>query len=132
MAHFHAPMVALMLCAALPAMARDAGQWGDAEPQIAAWFATLMQPDNPVVSCCGKADAYWADEVETGPNGETIAVITDTRDDGPLERPHVPVGTRIVVPGAKIKFDQGNPTGHIVIFLGYQRQVYCYVQNGGV
>ena len=33
-----------------------------------------------------KADAYWADQVRVGPNGEIIATITDDRDDGPLKR----------------------------------------------
>lgn len=114
------------------AMARDLGQWGDQDAEIARWFRALRQPDNPHISCCGESDAYEADKVETGPNGETIAVITDVRDDEPLRRPHVPVGTRIVVPNHKIKYDQGNPTGHIIIFLSPSREVYCYVQNGGV
>jgi len=128
-------LAALTLClfaGPAPVAARDLGQWSKVDPAIGAWFAGLMQPDNPQVSCCGKADAYWADTVETGAHGETIAVITDTRPDGPLQRPHVPVGTRIAVPRAKIKWDQGNPTGHIVIFLGLDGTVYCYVQNGGV
>lgn len=109
--------------------ARDLGQWDDS--YISQWFRTLMMPDNPTVPCCGESDAYWADEVETGPNGELIAVITDDRDDAPLKRPHVAVGTKIVVPPNKIKWNKGNPTGHIVIFLSYG-SVWCYVQNGGV
>jgi hypothetical protein len=128
-------MTILALCCALNvviANARDAGQWADQDPLIGAWFATLKQPDNPVASCCGEADAYWADQVETDADGRTVAVITDDRPDEPLKRPHVPIGTRIVVPPNKIKWDQGNPTGHIVIFLGYELRVYCYVQNGGV
>lgn len=112
--------------------ARDLGQWAGEDQAIASWFQTLMQPDNPTVSCCGQADAYWADQVETGPHGETIAVITDEREDEPLMRHHVPVGTRIVVPNKKIKFDKGNPTGHIVIFLDFENAPYCYVQSGGV
>tara|TARA_R110000868_G_scaffold409826_1_gene696161 strand:+ start:4020 stop:4469 length:450 start_codon:yes stop_codon:yes gene_type:complete len=115
-----------------PAGARDLGQWKDADQHIGQWYRSLMQPDNPNLSCCGKADAYWADKVETGPNGEMIAVITDDRPDEPLGRRHVPPGTRIVVPKNKIKFDQGNPTGHIVIFLTPANEVWCYVQNGGV
>ncbi|MBI1202522.1 MAG: hypothetical protein GC182_08430 [Rhodopseudomonas sp.] len=113
------------------ARARDLGQWDDASA-IAQWYRSLMQPDQPTISCCGEADAYWADKVETGPNGETLAIITDDRNDGPLGRHHVPAGTRIVVPSNKIKWDRGNPTGHIVIFLSVNNDVYCYVQNGGV
>jgi hypothetical protein len=115
---------------------RDLGQWENVDQTTRNWYAHLRRPDNPDLSCCGEADAYWADQVETGPNGETIAVITDPRDDAPLGREHVAVGTRIVVPPEKIKWDEGNPTGHIVIFLRVWEYgdylVYCYVQNGGV
>lgn len=41
--------------------ARDLGQWGAGDPQIREWYQALMQPDNPAASCCGEADAYWAD-----------------------------------------------------------------------
>jgi len=125
---------ALVIFAALggPALATDHGQWDKQDPAIAAWFSTLMQPDHPMVSCCGEADAYWADEVATGRNGELIAIITDDRPDEPLGRHHVPIGTRIVVPPNKIKWDRGNPVGHIIIFLSYDNEPYCYVQTGGV
>jgi hypothetical protein len=128
--------------------ARDLGQWGDVDPQISAWFAGLMQPDSfPPVSCCGEADAYWADQVEIRTDGEghqqIVAVITDDRDDGPLRRIHEDIGKRYVVPPNKITRQDGNPTGHVVIFLGgvtldrdgnraEPRAVLCYVQNGGV
>jgi hypothetical protein len=71
------------------------------------------------VLCCGKADAYWADDVHvaTGHNGEkfVIARITDTRDDAQLaHRAHEKVGNEYVVPPNKIVgFEQrlrGNPT----------------------
>lgn len=113
------------------AYARDLGQWEGSDAAIGVWFCTLMQPDAPNVSCCGEADAYWADRVATD-GDQTIAIITDDRPDEPLMRHHVPVGTRIVVPPNKIKWDRGNPTGHIVIFLTPANDVYCYVQNGGV
>lgn len=135
---FGAALVGLILIASLmlamvrTAHARDLGQWKDSDPYIAEWYRALKQPDNKFMSCCGPADAYFADIVETGPNGELIAVITDDRADEPLNRHHVPVGTRIVVPNYKIKYDQGNPTGHIVIFLSTVNEVFCYVQNGGV
>jgi len=91
-----------------------------------------MQPDNPSMSCCGEADAYWADIVDTDSGGELVAVITDDRLDEPLRRRHIPVDTRFVVPSHKIKFDRGNPTGHTIIFINSADQVLCYVQNGGV
>lgn len=115
-----------------PAGARDLGQWKDADPEISQWYKSLMQPDNKLLSCCGESDAYWADKVETGPNGEIVAIITDDRPDEPLKRRHVPPGTRIVVPKNKIKFDQGNPTSHTIIFLTPANDVWCYVPSGGV
>jgi hypothetical protein len=115
----------------LSAFARDNGQWENTDPVINWWFRELMQPDDPSISCCGEADAYWADGVEIM-DGQVIAIITDTRPDGPLGRPHVPVGTRIIVPPHKLKWDRGNPTGHIVIFLSINRDVYCYVTGTGI
>ena len=59
-------MKRLVLCTAFGclmsvASARDFGQWEATDPQIREWYQALMQPDNPAVSCCGEADAYWAD-----------------------------------------------------------------------
>jgi len=62
------------------AKARDVGQWAASDPIIGNWYKGLMQPDNPHMSCCGKADAYWADKVEVV-DGKVFATITDTRDD---------------------------------------------------
>ena len=100
-------------------------------PVISWWFQGLMRPDHPLSPCCGEADAYWADGVEMT-DGQIIAIITDTRLDEPLGRDHVPVGTRIVVPPEKSKWDRGNPTGHIVIFLNNNRDVLCYVTGTGI
>ena len=113
------------------APARDLGQWENADPRIKQWFETLMQPDNPGVRCCGESDAYYADKVEVV-GDKVFAIITDTRPDEPLKRPHVPPGTRIEVPAHKYKFDRGNPVGHTVIFLSPSLDVYCYVQASGV
>ena len=92
-----------------------------------------MQPDNPKMSCCGEADSYWADSFEQE-KGLYVAIVTDERDDAPLKRPHVAIGTRIVIPNNKIKFNEGNPTGHGVLFMSHQPYffVYCYVPPGGV
>lgn len=83
-----------------------------------------------VFSCCGKADAYWADKV-TVRGDKTFAIITDTRPDAPLKRHHVPVGTEIEVPKEKLKWDSGNPTGHAVIFIDVNNYTICYVQGTG-
>jgi len=99
---------------------------------IRKWFQNLMQPAVPTMSCCGEADAYWADSYEVE-GDHYVAIITDERPDGPLARAHIDVGTRIIVPNAKIKWDQGNPTGHGVIFLrSDDKWVYCYAPPGGV
>lgn len=118
--------------------ARDLGQWENADPAIRDWYRTLRQPDAPPRLCCDLSDAYWADSYDIAPDGRYIAIVTDDRQDEPLGRPHVPVGTRIVIPKNKIKFDQGNPTGHGLVFLGNKPWlgsidgVYCYLPPGGI
>lgn len=116
------------------ARARDGVDWDAAPntPAIKKWYQELMQPDNPSVSCCGEADAYWADSFEVSPAGEYVAIITDTRDDKPLGRQHIAPGTKIVVPNHKLKYDRGNPTGHGVIFVNTILDVYCYIVPGGI
>lgn len=122
--------VAIFGCLGAVAAARDLGQWEDTDPAIRRWYQELMQPDLPNASCCGEADAYWADEVHVR-DGKTYATITDTRPDGPRGRPHIDVGTEIEIPSNKLKWDKSNPTGHGVIFLNRHREVYCFVQATG-
>jgi hypothetical protein len=43
---------------------------------IRQWFQPLMQPDNPAMSCCGKADALEADTFEVE-GDHYVAVVTD-------------------------------------------------------
>ena len=121
----------IVLANAASAFARDEGQWSNTDPALLEWYETLMQPDNPKASCCGEADAYWADELHVR-DGKTFATITDDRPDRPLHRPHVDVGTEIEIPKAKLKHDQGNPTGHGVLFMDRGGDVLCYVMPGGV
>ena len=87
------------------ANARDLGQWEAVDPAIREWYQALMQPDVPTASCCGEADAYWADEVHVK-DGKTYAIITDDRPDEPRRRPHIDVGTEIEIPNNKLKWDQ--------------------------
>src|SRR6202045_4346141 len=108
----------------LPAPARDNRQWSDSPTNVGQWFQSLTQPDNPYMSCCGEADAFEADTFEVE-GDHYVAVITDGK--GVLPR-----GTRFPVPNQKMKWDAGNPTGHGIIFIGSQGQVYCYVAPGGV
>jgi hypothetical protein len=100
-------------------------------PELDAWYAGLMQPDNPTASCCGKSDAYWCDDYYAK-DGKSYCRITDDRDDAPLERPHIPIGTEFEIPPYKLKWDKSNPTGHAVIFVNTSGHVWCYVQAGGV
>lgn len=120
----------LLLASVIPSKARDLGQWENTDPEVREWYRGLMQPDNPAVSCCGEADAYWADEVHVK-DGKTFATITDDRDDAPLMRPHVDIGTQIEIPDYKLKWDRGNPSGHSIVFMSRGGNVYCFVQNSG-
>lgn len=113
------------------ALARDVGQWEAADPAIREWYKSLMQPDMPLSSCCGEADAYWADSYLVD-GDRYVAIITDPRPDEPLHRRHLDIGTRIVVPNHKLKYGASNPTGHGIIFLNQYDFVLCYVPPGGV
>jgi hypothetical protein len=109
-------------------------QWAQADPtehdlKVQRWYKNLMQPDNIFVSCCGEADAYWADSFEVD-GDKYVAIITDTRE-VPNRRPRE-VGTKFTVPNHKIKYDAGNPTGHGVIFIsGGSSEILCYLAPGG-
>lgn len=123
--------VTIVAICAMPAEGHDKGQWESNDPAVRAWYRSLMQPDNPHVSCCGESDAYWADKVEVI-GDKVFATITDDREDAPLKRRHIPVGTRYEIPPHKMQWKHGNPTGHIVIFINAADQVLCFVQGGGV
>jgi hypothetical protein len=107
----------------------------DTDPEITAWMATLRQPDMPSASCCGEADAYFADETIVIGN-RVYAVITDNRPDAPLHRPHIAPGTRIEIPPNKYGArPTGNPTEHAILFVresyDHSFMVYCFVQSSG-
>jgi hypothetical protein len=69
-----------------------------------------MQPDVPLLSCCGEADAHWVDSFEVD-HDSYVAIIMDERPDGPLGGPHRELGEKIVVLNNKSKWDEGTPTG---------------------
>lgn len=113
-------------------MARDLGQWDATPADVKHWFQSANQPDIPSSSCCGEADAYYADSFEVE-DGEYVAIITDERV--VQYRTQIPVGTRIKIPVNKLPnpgVQPPNPTGHGVIFLNQQFVVYCYFPPGGV
>lgn len=113
-----------------------------ASPDLSEYYASLMQPDNPKSSCCGDADRYFADKTEACtaddlirvPSCAIVAVITDEGPDvftlangKTINRPHIPVGTRIPVPQNKIrKHPQPNPTDRNIIFTGTSLYPYCW------
>ena len=68
--------VALLLLLSGTALARDNGQWTDSPISVRQWFQSLMQPDNPYMSCCGEADAFEADNFEVD-GDHYVAIITD-------------------------------------------------------
>ena len=107
----------------LPAAARDNGQWENQPVYLRQWFQKLMRPDNPVMSCYGEANVFEADSFEIR-GDQYVAIITNGKG-------IIPEGTRISVPNNKVKWDNGNPTGHGIIFMGNAGQVYCYVTPGG-
>jgi hypothetical protein len=120
-----APLAALILGGALcAALARPSPQWAGEPLAVRQWFQSLMQPDNPYMSCCGEADAFEADDFEIE-GDHYVAIITNGKG-------VIPSGTRIAVPNHKMKWDRGNPTGHGIVFIGSQGQVYCYVTPSGV
>jgi hypothetical protein len=117
-------VVVVLLLFSSPAAARDNGQWADQPTYLRQWFQRLMQPDNPVMSCCGEADAFEADTFEAD-GDHYVAIITDGKG-------MIPNGSKFTVPNDKMKWDDGNPTGHGILFIGNGGQVYCYVTPGGV
>lgn len=126
-------MIRIALCVLLlttGAMARDLGQWERTDPKVHEWYKNLMRPDVPESPCCTEADAYYADEIHVR-DGRVFVTITDDRPDAPLGRPHIPVGTEFEVPPEKLKFSDGNPTGHNVLFVSTAGFTWCFVQSSG-
>ena len=123
-------LTSLMLSAT--AFAHDHGRtspdWEELTPEMRAWYMNLRRPDMPDMPCCGLSDAYWCDTVYVRKQ-QMYCKITDTRPDKPLGRQHIPVGTEIEIPHEKLKYDQGNPTGHAVVFLSTSGFVFCFVQG---
>lgn len=90
---------------------------------LAKFYLAAKQPDTGV-SCCGEADAYYADQFDITQDGQYVAIVTDDRVIP--NRPEIPVGTRVIIPNEKLNKVPVNPTGHGIVFLGYGRIVYCY------
>lgn len=121
-------MIKLTLALVYLSLAADFLPWSNdpatRDPQIRQWLSSLMQPDNPYMSCCAEADAFEADLFQAK-NDQYLATITNGK--GLIKE-----GTTILVPNQKIKWNSGNPSGHGVIFIGQNAQIYCYVPPAGV
>jgi hypothetical protein len=103
------------------------------------WVSTVKRPDTRT-SCCGEGDAFVADNFRLE-DGVLIAIITNdyptvTNEQGNLIyaptdfRYNLKAGTEIKVPQEKVNHaleDVGNVSGHGVIFLGGQGEVYCFI-----
>jgi hypothetical protein len=128
---FRALVIATLLFFTSVSDARDLGQWENADPALRQWYSNLRQPDQPTVSCCGEADAYWADSFEVA-GDKYVAIITDERPNEPLRRKPIPVGTKFLIPLHKMNRDP-NPTGHGVVFIRpWDNEVLCFIAPGGV
>jgi hypothetical protein len=130
---------AMLLYQCCLAYARDLGQWENQDPAVKKWYEDLMQPDNPAVSCCGEAEAYWCDDLHTKIDylgkKHNFCTITDDRPDAPRKRIHIDIGTEIEIPDKKmVEGDKGrgNPTGHNIVFLSRGWSVYCFVLSSGI
>ncbi len=142
-------LAALMLCSwGAPLVAGDFGRLaqstGPANPGMKDWYSRQMQPDAWLTSCCGPGDVYWADKFEIGADGQFYAIVTDDRPDEILDaegniiavRPHVDVGTRVLIPPIKHKDPRADPMPeprHGVVWLRTfpDKWVYCYVSPPG-
>lgn len=99
---------------------------------IRKWYANAKTPGSSpyIVSCCGEGDAYWVETISVGEKGIRVKIV----DDRKIQNRMVRDGQIIFVPYER--FDdkqQGNPTGHEIIFLsGDATTVYCFFPNGGV
>jgi hypothetical protein len=58
----------------------------DTPHEVREWIARQKQADNPPCSCCGEADAYFADAFEVV-DGKVFAIITDDRGRLPVTPP---------------------------------------------
>ena len=129
-------LVLLALCASQTLYAENWISSGDEE--IDAWYVMVQRSHFNEAEqrwtgggrCCGKSDAYFADKAEAI-DGKWVVTITDDRE----------VPNRIarngqtftVSPDIIDRLRQGNPTGHVIIFvLPNGDMPYCFFPGDGV
>jgi hypothetical protein len=112
----------VVACVAIAGAARatDAGQWAGSSPEVQQWFRSLMQPDHPMVSCCGEADGFPVAHWEAaGPDQKDYRVTLED-------------GRTFFVLAEKAQWRYGNPTGRDILFVGSGGTVYCFVLGSGI
>ena len=130
-------MMRLALLLALSCSPVFAENWvtsGDAE--IDAWYEGVQrnyyngQEFDSGGRCCGKADAYYADKSESI-DGQWIVTITDDRM--VPNRVDRNGQTFAINPDIIDRLRQGNPTGHVVLFVLVNGDLpYCFFPGEGV
>lgn len=99
-------------------------------------------------SCCGEADAYWADQIDKVTDKGVYVTITDKRNCTTIQQyeedgegnyyPTQPTpsdeciknrierdGQKVFIPNSRLDDrHQGNPTGHNIVFLGASSSNY--------
>ena len=129
----------LLLLAFCSSQALYAENWiSSGDEEIDAWYAMVQRGHFNEAEqrwtgggrCCGKSDAYFADKAEAI-DGKWVVTITDDRE----------VPNRIarngqtftVNPDIIDRLRQGNPTGHVIIFvLPNGDMPYCFFPGDGV
>ena len=112
-----------LILLAMPALARDDGQWSSQPPEIRQWFESVMQPNNRA-SCCGEADAFDVRLDGEEQNGDIRAIILNGRG-------LYPDGTLILVPHEKLQVKYGNPLDKVILFIGVGGRPICLIPKTG-
>ncbi len=123
---------AIIIAAALFILIFPAKAHDDEHHEFDEWYESLKQPDNPTVSCCGVADAYWCSFPYTR-DGKNYCKLEDHRIIP--RRTTFPVGMEVESPDRKMmegSKTRGNPTSHSIVFLSSGGIVYCYVMSSGL
>jgi hypothetical protein len=133
-------LIALAECALILSAATAKNYIATGDPDIDQWYARAMRSDigtlQTPASCCGIADAFWADgPVEvTKIDGKVEVRVTLTDERSIPGRAHIPPGTKVLIPPQVMdKWHQGNPTGHRVVFIvGMSTIALCYFDDTGI
>ena len=112
-----------LILLAVPALARDDGQWSSQPPEIRQWFGSVMQPNNRA-SCCGEADAFDVRLDGEEQNGDIRAIILNGRG-------IYPDGTLVLVPHTKLQAKYGNPLDKVILFIGARGEPICLIPKVG-